>query len=67
MVRANGTESIAIISNISQAGFRLHVAETPDIGEFVFLRGKSGDVPAQIRWSLGSDAGGVFLQPKDDG
>ena len=67
LVRADNSTSKVTITNISQTGFGLQVANTPDIGEFVHLRGKAGDMPAQIRWALGNNAGGVFLRPRDDG
>ncbi len=66
LVRADSTESPATIVNVSHIGFRLTVAETPAIGEQVAIRGEAGDVPAQIRWAIGTDVGGVFLRPKDD-
>jgi len=66
LVRADGTETPVVIINISQSGFRLKMVETPLIGERVVLRGDVGDVPAQIRWTLGDTAGGYFLRPRED-
>jgi hypothetical protein len=66
LVRADGSESAVTITNVSQTGFRLHMSATPQIGERVVLRSEGGDVPAQIRWAVGKDAGGVFLRPLDD-
>jgi hypothetical protein len=44
----------------------LQTGETMPIGEHVFLRvPRYGDFPAQIRWALGTDAGGVFLEAID--
>lgn len=64
LVRADGTMCPATVTDISKDGFRLSVAEAPDIGEHVFLRvERYGDFPAQIRWALGTEAGGVFLEP----
>ncbi|MEO7239976.1 MAG: PilZ domain-containing protein [Sphingomicrobium sp.] len=64
LVRADGTMSSATVTDISKDGFRLIVADAPDIGEHVFLRvERYGDFPAQIRWVLGTEAGGVFLEP----
>jgi PilZ domain len=63
LVREDGRESPVIITEVSEGGFRLFVFETPRIGEHVFLRADGyGDFPAQIRWALGSDAGGAFIQ-----
>jgi hypothetical protein len=66
LVRANGAESPATVVNVSQVGFCLKVADTPLVGEKVMLRGGAGEVPAQIRWAHGNDAGGIFLPPRDD-
>jgi len=66
LVRTDGVESPATITNISQNGFRLKVANPPTAGERVLLRGELGDIPIEIRWAVGSGAGGVFLQPKND-
>ena len=64
LVTAQGAEHIVTITDVSAGGFRLHSDVTIPIGEHVFLRvDRYGDFPAQIRWALGSDAGGVFLEP----
>ena len=64
LVTAQGTEHEVTITDVSAGGFRLRTAITMRIGEHVFLRvDRYGDFPAQIRWSLGQDAGGVFLEP----
>ena len=64
LVREDGAENSVIITEVSTGGFRLSVSETPKIGEHVFLRAEGyGDFPAQIRWALGTDAGGAFLKP----
>ena len=65
LVRENGTEDDVVMTDISDGGFRLEVSETPGIGERVFLRAEGyGDFPAQIRWALGSQAGGAFIEAK---
>ena len=52
------------IRDISSAGFKLHTEEPFRIGEYIGLRiSKYGEFSAQIRWSLGNQAGGVFLNP----
>jgi hypothetical protein len=66
LVRADGTEFSAVISDVSRGGFRLKSSEVPKAGERVIFRGKSGDVPGEVRWSYGNDAGGIFLQPGED-
>ncbi len=66
LIRGDGTESPAVITNISQHGFRLKVDNPPAAGERLLLRGELGDIPIEIRWAVGSGAGGVFLQPTND-
>lgn len=66
LVNSNGDESDVIILDISASGFRLEVSESPKIGEFVTLRVERGvDFEAQIRWALGTEAGGAFVAPVD--
>jgi hypothetical protein len=68
LINSDGVESSATILDVSSGGFRLEVTETPRIGEHVTLRVERGEqFPAQIRWALGSEAGGVFLAPIDWG
>jgi hypothetical protein len=64
LVTAAGAEHSVTITDVSAGGFRLRSDVSMAIGEHVFLRvDRYGDFPAQIRWSLGPDAGGVFLEP----
>jgi hypothetical protein len=64
LVTSQGAEHAVTITDVSAGGFRLHSDVTLPIGEHVFLRvDRYGDFPAQIRWALGADAGGVFLEP----
>ena len=66
LINSDGAESSAIILDVSSGGFRLEVSETPRIGEHVMLRVEHGEqFPAQIRWALGNEAGGIFLSPID--
>ena len=52
------------IRDLSSAGFKLYTEEPFRIGEYIGLRiSKYGEFSAQIRWSLGDQAGGVFLDP----
>lgn len=52
------------ILDISSSGFKLHADETFRIGEYIGLRvSKYGEFSAQIRWALGNEAGGEFLDP----
>ena len=62
LINSDGDEAEATILDVSSGGFRLQVTELPRIGEHVILRVDRGDeYPAQIRWALGDEAGGVFL------
>jgi hypothetical protein len=64
MIDSDGVETPVIILDVSSGGFRLEVAESPKIGEFITLRvERFEDFPANIRWALGNEAGGVFLTP----
>jgi len=64
LINSDGVESGVVILDVSSGGFRLKVEELPRIGELVRLRvDKSDEFPAQIRWALGDEAGGVFLAP----
>lgn len=64
VLRANGEELDVMITDISKDGFKLRSLSQLLIGERVDLRvPKTGDVPAQIRWAVGDEAGGVFLAP----
>ena len=66
LVASDGGESDVIILDVSSGGFRLQVQESPKIGELVTLRVEHRqEFPAQIRWVLGTEAGGVFLAPID--
>ncbi|WP_265571105.1 PilZ domain-containing protein [Sphingomicrobium nitratireducens] len=58
LVDSEGVESRVTVTDISKEGCRLITDGTPIIGEHVVLRvGKAGDVPAQVRWALGHEAG----------
>lgn len=62
MIDSDGHECSVVILDVSRGGFRLEVTETPHIGELVTLRVEHREeLPAQIRWALGDEAGGVFL------
>ena len=66
LVTSQGAEHQVTITDVSAGGFRLRTDVTMPIGEHVFLRvDRYGDFPAQIRWALGKDAGGVFLEAVD--
>ena len=64
VVLADGEECSATIMNISAKGFRLRVTKALTAGERLALRNDVGDVPVSIRWTLGNDAGGMFVRPE---
>lgn len=52
------------VTDISGGGFRVQHDDLLRIGEYVALRIEGyGEFPAQIRWALGDEAGGMFLEP----
>ncbi len=64
VVDAAGRQVNVVVTDISDGGFRMNTSETFSIGEYVALRvARYGDFPAQIRWALGNEAGGHFLEP----
>ena len=64
LLDADGGEHDVVITDLSKDGFRLRSEEKLEIGARIDLRvPKYGDVPAQIRWAVGNEAGGVFLAP----
>jgi hypothetical protein len=66
LINSDGVEADVVILDVSSGGFRLEATETLHIGEFVRLRVEHRDeFPVQIRWVLGSQAGGVFLTSVD--
>jgi len=66
VVNSDGDEISVTILDISGSGFRLHVLEKLNIGEFVRLRVDDEILSAQIRWVLGDEAGGAFLANADE-
>ncbi len=64
LVDSNEREMAGIVTDLSKSGFRVKLDEPLMIGECVRVRvDRYGDFPAQIRWVLGNEAGGVFLAP----
>lgn len=62
LINSDGDAMAVIVLDVSSGGFRLQVPESPRIGEMVTLRvEREAEFPAQIRWALGNEAGGVFL------
>jgi PilZ domain-containing protein len=66
LMNSDGVESNVFILDVSSGGFRLEISESLRVGELVTLRvERCDDFPAQIRWALGNEAGGVFLSRAD--
>lgn len=64
LVDSAGRQYAVTVLDISASGFRARSDETLRIGEYVALRvPRYGDFQAQIRWSVGYEAGGMFLNP----
>lgn len=66
LVDSDSKPTDVVILDISSGGFRIECGDDLKIGEFVQLRVEHGqEFPAQIRWVLGNEAGGVFLEAVD--
>jgi hypothetical protein len=66
LINSDGDAADVSILDISRGGFRLQTEESLKDGEFVTLCVERGEkLPAQIRWVLGAEAGGVFLTPAE--
>jgi len=64
VVDSEGRHYRVKILDISSGGFKLEGEETFRIGKYIGLRvSKYGEFGAQIRWTLGNEAGGVVLDP----
>jgi hypothetical protein len=65
VVDSEGDEHKVTILDLSSGGFRIQL-DGARIGEFVTLRGERGATfRAQVKWTLGDEAGGVFLGSVD--
>ncbi len=66
LVDSGGNVRDVTILDVSNGGIRLELSESLRIGEFVTVHvERDVSFPAQIRWTLGNEAGGVFLTPVD--
>lgn len=64
LVDSAGRQYGVTVLDISASGFRAQSDESLRIGEYVALRiPRYGDFPAQIRWAVGNESGGMFLNP----
>lgn len=66
LIDSDGVATDVVILDVSSGGFRIEVPDPPMIGEHATLRVERNEgFPVQIRWALGKEAGGVFLNPID--
>ena len=66
LVTSDDHEVAVTVKDLSREGFRIELKDQVLVGERVRLRvGRNGDVPAEIKWALGCEAGGVFLDRED--
>jgi hypothetical protein len=66
LIDSAGSESDVKVLDISSAGIKLEVSKAPRIGAVVTLRmDGSPSMRAQVRWAVGNQAGGIFLDPVD--
>ena len=64
LVDSSGQQYAVTVLDISASGFRAECEEMLKIGDYVALRvPRYGDFQAQIRWAVGNEAGGMFLNP----
>jgi hypothetical protein len=63
LVTSEGKETPVVLTDKSDDGFRIRTFESLEAGAPVLLRVPNGRIfPAQIRWALGSGAGGMLLR-----
>ena len=74
LITSDQVETSVVIIDVSGTGFRLEAGETFYIGENILIGERvviriprQSDVPAQIRWAQGCEAGGVFLEQASAG
>ena len=64
--RADGRQSVALVSNISNEGSRLDASDAFRIGERLTIAiPRIGRVKAQVRWALLGSAGTKFIDDPD--
>lgn len=66
IIDGEGRDIPVVVTDISKAGFRFTTSGEVRIGDSVTLHmPRIGGVKVQIRWALGGEAGGIFLEPVD--
>ena len=67
LVTSDNHEIAVTVKDLSRDGFRIELRDEVLVGEHVRLRvGPNEEIAAEIKWALGSEAGGVFLDGKPD-
>jgi hypothetical protein len=67
LIDGNGTIHDVILADISREGFRVKYAgAAPPPGIARLRGGRYADVPIEVRWIRGGEAGGVFLEQAPD-
>ncbi len=62
LINSDGATVAVVILDLWRGGFRVEACEDLRIGEQVTLLTERGDrFSAEIRWTLGNEAGGMFL------
>ena len=66
LINSDGVQVAVVILDVSRSGFRVEVLDDLRVGERVTLLAEHGErIPAEIRWALGKEAGGMFLASVD--
>lgn len=66
LTTSDGHKIVVVVRDLSADGFRIEIKEEVLVGEQVqLLVGKGPALAAKIMWALGSEAGGVFLNPSE--
>jgi hypothetical protein len=66
LINSDGVQVAIVILDVSSGGFRVEASDDLRVGERVTLLAEHGEqIPAEIRWALGKEAGGMFLTSVD--
>ena len=61
LLNSDGATLEVTILDLSSGGFRVQVSDLLRVGELVTLQEGRHQMSAEIKWVLGNEAGGVFL------
>lgn len=63
LVEGDGCTLDVVITDVSRDGFKLESVSELEVGaEVMLLVSKMAPVKAEVRWTCGHEAGGVFLE-----